>query len=67
MIGAANAASSMRRRVDPSSVPCPLKKRMNCLGYIVRDNGHKRVPEPPDRMTGTIMRQSPQIFCTDQD
>ena len=30
----------------------PLKKRMNCLGYMARDSGHSRVPEPPDRMTG---------------
>ena len=32
----------------------PSKKRMNCLGYMVRDSGHSRVPEPPDRMTGTM-------------
>ena len=30
------------------------KKRMNCLGYMARDSGHRRVPEPPERMTGTI-------------
>ena len=30
----------------------PLKKRMNCFGYIARDSGHSRVPEPPERMTG---------------
>jgi hypothetical protein len=25
------------------------------LGYIARDNGHSRVPEPPDKITGTII------------
>ena len=30
----------------------PLKKRMNCFGYMARDSGHSRVPEPPERMTG---------------
>ena len=32
----------------------PLKKRMNCLGYMARDRGHRRVPDPPDRITGKI-------------
>jgi hypothetical protein len=26
----------------------------NCLGKLLRDTGHSRVPEPPERMTGTI-------------
>ena len=56
MIGAAKPPASIRARVAPSRLPCPLKKRMNCLGYIVRDSGHRRVPEPPDRITGTIIR-----------
>ena len=30
----------------------PLKKRMNCFGYIARDRGQSRVPEPPESMTG---------------
>jgi hypothetical protein len=25
---------------------------MNCLGYIARDRGQSRVPEPPQRITG---------------
>jgi hypothetical protein len=29
---------------------------------MVRDNGHKRVPEPPDRITGTI--RSVDINCS---
>jgi hypothetical protein len=29
-----------------------LEKRTNCLGYMARDSGHSRVPEPPERMTG---------------
>ena len=28
--------------------PCSSKKLMNCLGYMARDSGHRRVPEPPD-------------------
>ncbi len=30
----------------------------NCFGYISRDKGHKRVPAPPARITGTIISES---------
>src|ERR1044072_4090389 len=30
------------------------KKSQNCLGYEARETGHKRVPLPPERITGTI-------------
>ena len=26
--------------------------RMNGFGYALRDTGHNRVPEPPDKITG---------------
>jgi len=31
----------------------------NCLGKLSRDTGHKRVPDPPDKITGTI---GPAVF-----
>jgi hypothetical protein len=27
--------------------------RMNGFGYALRDTGHRRVPAPPERITGT--------------
>src|SRR5215467_12686123 len=56
MMGAAKPASlpnrfkAAARKLDVWS----SKKRMNCLGYIVRDRGHRRVPEPPESITGKI-------------
>src|SRR5438874_8035940 len=32
--------------------------RWNCLGFPLLDNGHRRVPPPPDRMTGRIIAAS---------
>ena len=58
------AAGSIRASVAPSRLPWPLKKRMNCFGYMVRDSGHRRVPEPPDKITGTIIRCSSCKACT---
>ncbi|KAG1069263.1 hypothetical protein G6F40_017642 [Rhizopus arrhizus] len=50
-IGLAWALAEPRR----SSVFCnrlrASVKRMNCLGSSSRDNGHRRDPEPPQRMT----------------
>ena len=56
MMGAANPASAGSRfSVAARKLEAwPSKKRMNCLGYMARDSGHSRVPEPPDRMTGTM-------------
>jgi hypothetical protein len=31
------------------------------LGYMLRDSGHSRVPEPPDRITGIIERVMPAV------
>jgi hypothetical protein len=55
-MGAANPASLPSRfSVVASKLDAwSSKKRMNCLGYMARDSGHRRVPEPPERMTGTI-------------
>ena len=43
---ARNAVSCIRVRSDISG--------QSCLGKLSRETGHKRVPEPPDRMTGTM-------------
>jgi hypothetical protein len=32
-----------------------LAKGKYCLGYCLRDNGQRRVPEPPERITGIIL------------
>lgn len=42
-----------RSTVSCSSEFCPTSRK-NCFGKCVRDNGHKRVPEPPQRSTGNI-------------
>src|SRR5215472_10731655 len=56
MMGSAKPASlpsrfkAAARKLDVWS----SKKRMNCLGYIPRERGHRRVPEPPESITGKI-------------
>jgi hypothetical protein len=42
-----------RRAVLPSSVS-PSGSGMNGLGAVSRESGHRRVPAPPERMTGTM-------------
>jgi len=37
----------------------------NCLGNKARDRGHKRVPEPPARTTGTTTEEA-GIIVTDE-
>ena len=53
-MGAANPAEVGRRcKVDDRKLEAwAWEKRTNCFGYMARDNGHRRVPEPPERMTG---------------
>jgi hypothetical protein len=43
---------------------CLSKKRMNCLGYMVRERGHRRVPEPPESMTGKIPPMFRSSLCS---
>ena len=53
-IGAAKCSpASVRRAVSCSIVSSAVSAR-NCLGSSGRDIGHNLVPDPPDRMTGTI-------------
>ena len=42
-----------RRRLFWNRVSRPSSKDRNCLGYMARDRGHSRVPEPPAMSTGT--------------
>lgn len=51
-MGVLAAVPSKRETVDCSSDCSPLSAK-NCLGLSARDSGHKRVPDPPARMTGT--------------
>jgi hypothetical protein len=64
MIGGAKAGATAR-----SAVSCIIVRSdtsgQSCLGKLSRDTGHSRVPEPPDRITGTIrfsVMASIQIF-----
>ena len=45
--------AAARRAVLPSSVS-PSGSGMNGFGAASRESGHRRVPAPPERMTGTI-------------
>ena len=46
-----------RCAVLPSSVS-PSGSGMNGLGAASRESGHRRVPAPPERITGTIGRRT---------
>jgi hypothetical protein len=37
---------------------------MNGLGYALRETGHNRVPEPPERMTGINTRIPPCLAAS---
>ena len=52
-IGGANASPPTRCAVICSIVSCAVSAS-SCLGRSGRLIGHSRVPDPPDRMTGTI-------------
>src|SRR5260221_6325178 len=52
MIGAAPPKPVSRCTVS-CSIVLALISGSNCLGYSSRDSGHRRVPAPPDRTTGT--------------
>ena len=52
-IGGAKPGPRARDAVSCISV-CSDVSGQSCLGKLSRETGHSRVPEPPDRMTGTI-------------
>src|SRR5215207_9538601 len=37
------------------NVECSPIKLINCFGKLSRDAGQRRVPDPPERITGTIV------------
>ena len=43
------------RSAVSASSDCSEIRGQNCLGKLLRETGQSRVPEPPDRMTGTIL------------
>ena len=49
--GAAASSPVVRRRVSCSMVISPASGK-NCLGWVSRETGHKRLPTPPARSTG---------------
>jgi hypothetical protein len=53
--GAAKSAGSETRRAVSWSIVRPEVKAMNCLGKCGRESGQRRVPAPPDRMTGLMV------------
>ena len=59
MSGAAKRArSAVRSSVCRNMLRLPVSGR-NCLGCAAVDNGHSRVPEPPERMTGMMAGWAP--------
>jgi len=58
--GAAAALFKVCLNSDPSS-----NMSRYCFGDAFRDNGHIRVPEPPDIMTGKILTISAPIPFTE--
>ena len=57
IIGSARSRSSnpLRRRIVSCSMVLSPAKGKYCLGYALRDSGQRRVPEPPERITGVIL------------
>ena len=52
MIGLSRLSNPSKRRIVCCSIVLlPIKDRY-CLGWSLRDNGQRRVPEPPDKITG---------------
>ena len=39
-----------------------LSNAMNCLGFLLFDNGQSLEPSPPDRITGVIFIFAPLLF-----
>ena len=48
-------ASPLTRAAVSCSIVASLTRGRSCLGYMERDAGQRRVPDPPERMTGIIM------------
>ena len=57
--GAAKPGPRPRRAVSTIIEVSCFSRPQNCLGKLSRDTGHNRVPDPPERMTGTISVSRP--------
>jgi hypothetical protein len=54
MIGRRNRPRSATRSSVCWKVDCLPSSGTNCLGMLSRESGHRRLPEPPTRMTGVM-------------
>ena len=54
IIGSAKFSRPSKRRIVSCNIVLSPTNGKYCLGYCLRDSGHSRVPEPPERMTGII-------------
>ena len=54
MIGGAKPGPAARRAVS-SIIERSETSGQNCFGKLSRETGQSRVPEPPERMTGTTV------------
>ena len=55
--GAAHRQAARAAARVSCSIVCAPVSGSSCLGYSSRDSGHRRVPAPPDRMTGDQLRR----------
>ena len=58
-----------KRAAVSCSIVCWPVSASSCFGYISRDNGHSRVPAPPDKITGvsfTCMLTSRPLAAADR-
>ena len=55
IIGSVRLSSPLRRRMVSCSMALSPARGKYCLGYSLRDNGQRHVPEPPERITGIIL------------
>src|SRR5262245_37898471 len=53
MGGAKRLVSETRRQVSTSKLSV-VSSGKNCFGHRLRDRGHRRVPDPPAKITGTM-------------
>ncbi len=63
MIGGVNRADPARNAVSVSIERSEVKGQ-NCFGKLLRETGQRRVPEPPERITGTILLSKVVKCCT---
>ena len=55
MIGSARLLMPLSLKIVSCNIVFSLKSDKYCLGYSGLDSGQRRVPEPPERITGVIL------------